>query len=221
MHYRGETMGLRHLSMTDRICLEVDQIIRTVCHNPKTTGRLYPGLDIPDPSHKENERRSIAALMRINHAGEVSAQALYHGQSLASSSEHIKNKMQQAAIEEGDHLAWCYLRLMELHSHTSYLNLFWYLGSFSIGLCAGLLGDQWSLGFLAETENQVVDHLESHLKDIAKKDQRSYKILQQMQDDEARHRDDAIAVGAKPLPQPIKKAMRFLSKVMVKTAYWI
>src|SRR5262249_21998040 len=141
-----------------------------------------------------------AGLMRINHAGEVCAQALYHGQGLASQSPHVKQKMQQAAVEEGDHFALCRIRFFELGSHTSYLNPLWYAGSFTLGLTAGLVGEKWSLGFLAETEHQVVKHLEKHLNILSNQDHRSYKILQQMQQDEAIHRDEAIKAGASELP---------------------
>jgi ubiquinone biosynthesis monooxygenase Coq7 len=129
--------------------------------------------------------------------------------------------MQQAAYEEGDHLAWCKQRLDELGSHTSYLNPLWYAGSFCIGMVAGMVGDKWSLGFVAETERQVIKHLESHLQVLPQQDQRSYKILQQMEQDEAKHRDEAIASGAHELPDVIKKTMALMSKVMVKTVRYI
>jgi len=129
--------------------------------------------------------------------------------------------MQQSAIEEGDHLAWCKKRLTELGSHTSYLAPLWYAGSFSIGFTAGMIGDKWSLGFLAETENQVVKHLEKHINVLKTKDAKSLDILEQMQKDEAEHRDEAIKAGANKLPEPVQKLMALTSKVMVKTAYWV
>lgn len=211
----------RHYSLLDQLCLGVDQALRAVVGQAKTTGRPYPpGPESATPLSAEQTKQS-AALMRINHTGEVCAQALYHGQGMVSRSCDVKHKMQQAAIEEGDHLAWCSKRLAELSSHTSYLNPVWYTGSFMIGLTAGLIGDKWSLGFLAETEQQVVAHLETHLHLLAEKDERSYQILQKMQQDELTHRDDAIHAGAALLPLFIKKLMQFSSKVMVKTAYWI
>jgi ubiquinone biosynthesis monooxygenase Coq7 len=129
--------------------------------------------------------------------------------------------MQQAAIEEGDHLSWCKQRLDELGSHTSYLNPFWYAGSFCMGMVAGIVGDKWSLGFVAETEKQVIRHLEGHMEMLPAEDARSYKIIEKMEKDEAKHRDEAIAAGAKELPEVVKKGMGLTSKVMVKTAYWI
>ncbi|HSW69605.1 MAG TPA: 2-polyprenyl-3-methyl-6-methoxy-1,4-benzoquinone monooxygenase [Gammaproteobacteria bacterium] len=211
----------RDYTLLDKICLSADQAVRAIFAKPKTTERVYPGNDVPENNLTSEERKHAAALMRINHAGEVCAQALYHGQGLVSQRHDVKEKMQKAAIEEGDHLAWCHTRLTELGSHASYLNPVWYAGSFAIGLTAGLIGDQWSLGFLAETENQVVKHLENHLQALPENDQRSHKILFQMKQDEAHHRDDAIDSGAAILPQGIKKIMRFVSKIMVKTAYFV
>lgn len=211
----------RHYTLLDKICLRVDQALRAVLANPKTSERIYPGKNQTENNLSLEQRKKAAALMRINHAGEVCAQALYHGQGLVSRRNDVKEKMQKAAIEEGDHLSWCQTRLVELGSHTSYLNPFWYAGSFAIGLTAGLVGDKWSLGFLAETENQVVHHLEKHLQQLPENDKRSYEILLKMHEDEAHHRDDAIHAGAAELPQWIKALMRLSSKVMVKTAYWI
>lgn len=211
----------RHFSFSDHFWVGVDQMLRAVCNNPKKTDRPYPGNDTKESVMTVEQRRLSARLMRVNHAGEICAQALYHGQAIASHCSAIKEKMQQAAIEEGDHLAWCYFRLLELNSHTSYLNFLWYLGSFTLGLTAGLVGNAWSLGFLAETENQVVQHLDNHLALLPIQDKKSYKILQEMQNDEAKHRDDAIKTGAARLPSPIKKLMAIVSKIMVKTAYWV
>jgi len=211
----------RHYAVADFFCLGVDHVLRALLNNPKTTARNYPAECIRDAELTHLQRKHSAALMRINHAGEVCAQALYHGQAIASRNPDIKKSMQQAAIEEGDHLTWCRMRLMELGSHTSYLNPFWYAGAFTLGLSAGLIGDQWSLGFLAETEKQVVEHLERHLQALSEEDHRSKKILQQMQIDEAEHRDAAIDAGAKMLPFFLKKWMEITSKVMVKIAYWV
>lgn len=210
----------RHFSFSDQVCLNVDQALRAIFNNPKTTGRSYPATQ-PPANLSSTASKEVAGLMRINHSGEVCAQALYHGQGLASRNKQIKNEMQQAAIEEGDHLAWCQRRLNELQSHTSYLNALWYSGSLMIGLTAGLMGDRWSLGFLAETENQVVRHLEKHLALLPKEDQRTQQILQQMRNDEAKHRDAAIHAGAALLPKWVKTLMNLTSQVMVKAAYWI
>lgn len=212
--------NFRCYSLFDHFYLKIDQTLRAIANNPKTTGRKYPADIAATSDLSKKEYKHIAGLMRINHAGEVCAQALYHGQGLASTNPVIKDKMLTASIEEGDHLAWCHLRLIELGSHASYLNPFWYAGAFSIGFAAGLIGDQWSLGFLAETESQVVAHLQTHL-DALKKDQRSFSILKQMQQDEEKHRDEAIMAGAKELPLAIKKIMRWTAKIMVKAAYYV
>jgi ubiquinone biosynthesis monooxygenase Coq7 len=159
--------------------------------------------------------------MRINHAGEVAAQGLYHGQALVSRSDTLQQKFEAAAIEEGDHLAWCSERLSALDSHRSWLTPLWYGGSFLIGALAGIAGDKLSLGFLAETETQVMTHLEKHLATLPAEDQKSLAILQQMHEDEKEHRDAAITAGARELPASIKKLMRGISAFMVKTAYWI
>jgi ubiquinone biosynthesis monooxygenase Coq7 len=149
--------------------------------------------------------------MRVNHAGEICAQALYHGQSAVSRHAATRHKLQQAAVEEGDHLAWCHQRLLELGSHTSYLNPVWYTGSFFIGMIAGIAGDKWSLGFVAETEKQVVQHLRGHLQLLPEKDQKSHKILLQMQ----------LELGAATLPPVVQKCMALVSKLLVKLAYWV
>jgi len=159
--------------------------------------------------------------MRINHAGEVCAQALYQGQAVASRDLAVQEKMQQAALEEGDHLDWCRRRLDELGSQTSYFNPLWYAGSFCIGMAAGMIGDKWSLGFVAETERQVIKHLTGHMALLPQQDQRSYKILKKMEEDEARHRDTAIESGAHELPGYIKSVMALTSRIMVKTAYYL
>jgi len=212
---------LRHYTFWDRICLGLDQAVRALSNNVKTTGADYPGKETEDYSMNDKERKQSAALMRINHAGEICAQALYHGQGVVSRSNEVQEKMHLAAIEEGDHLFWCKQRLDELGSHPSYLNPLWYAGSFCIGMVAGMIGDKWSLGFVAETERQVIEHLKKHLHTLPANDKRSYTILQQMEADEARHRDEALVLGAQELPNVIKKGMSFTSKIMVKTAYWV
>ncbi|SRR5579883_960169 len=210
----------RHYTFFDRLCLGLDQAVRALTDNAKTTGAPYPAQSIEDSPLSDEQRKHSAALMRINHAGEICAQALYHGQGVISRSRETQAKMQAAAIEEGDHLAWCKQRLEELGSHTSYLNPLWYVGSFCIGTVAGVIGDKWSLGFVAETERQVIQHLQGHLQLLPEQDRRSYRILAQMEKEEAEHRDAAIESGAKELPGVIKGMMAIVSKVMVKTAYW-
>lgn len=212
---------IRHYTFLDRLCLGLDQAVRALADTVKTSGQDYPGKTVPEQALDDNQRKHSAALMRINHAGEICAQALYHGQGVVSRSHLVQEKMHRAAIEEGDHLAWCKTRLDELHSHTSYLNPLWYAGSFCIGMTAGMIGDKWSLGFVAETERQVIQHLQDHLNALPEQDWRSYTVLKKMEADEARHRDEAIHLGARELPDIIKKIMGVTSKIMVKTAYWV
>lgn len=211
----------RQYSFIDQLCLGFDQVLRALGDHPQTTGRGYPGGKEKDHGLSSAEKKHAAGLMRVNHAGEICAQALYHGQALASRGSQTGEKMRQAAIEEGDHLAWCSQRLTELESHTSYLNPVWYLGSFCIGLTAGFAGDRWSLGFVAETEKQVVQHLQGHLQELPEKDAKSVRILKQMQTDEEHHRQEAVDLGAANLPRPVQKLMGWVSRVMVKTAYYI
>jgi 3-demethoxyubiquinol 3-hydroxylase len=213
--------SLRSYSFFDRICLSIDQGLRALNGTPQTTGAPYPGKSEVNPELSAEQRKHSAGLMRVNHAGEVCAQALYHGQGLVSKEPVVQEKMQHAAIEEGDHLSWCKKRLEELDSHTSYLNPFWYTGSFCMGMAAGMIGDKWSLGFLAETERQVIKHLSCHMHLLPREDLRSYTILKKMEEDEARHRDEAVSLGAHELPWIVRKAMSLTSKIMVKTAYWI
>lgn len=210
----------RQYSLFDHICLGFDQAIKALNNTMETTGEVYPAQDVDEQKLTEKERKLSAAYMRINHAGEICAQALYHGQGVVSRAPDIQVKMQEAAIEEGDHLDWCSKRLTELNSHPSYLNPVWYAGSFCIGMTAGMVGDDWSLGFVAETERQVIKHLQGHLDTLPEEDKRSAAILQRMQSDEAKHRDEAIKSGARELPGWIKAIMGVTSKVMVKTAYY-
>ncbi len=211
----------RHYNLFDKFCLSIDQAVRALTGHTQTSGRIYPAKHIQGPELTEAERKHAAALMRINHAGEICAQALYHGQAAISRCKEVQQKMQNAAAEEGDHLAWCQKRLEELSSHPSYLNPLWYGGSFCIGLLAGMIGDDWSLGFVAETERQVIRHLEGHLQTLPTADLRSHHILKQMEQDEAHHRDEAVACGARELPNVIKQGMALTAKIMVKIAYWV
>ncbi len=214
-------MTTRQISALDRLVGEFDQALNTV-FGPAPTG------DRPSPSDRKNEtelsvsERTLAGrLMRVNHAGEVAAQALYQGQAATAKLPVVRAKMQQAAREENDHLAWTARRVRELGSHTSLLGPLWYAGSFALGAAAGLIGDKWSLGFVAETEHQVVAHLARHLARLPAGDAKSRAILETMRDDEARHATVAIEAGAAALPAPIKTAMTLASKVMTGTAYWI
>ena|SRR3990167_4264729 len=217
----GAMNPTRHYTIFDKLCMGVDQALRALTDNALTSGEPYPARAVEEEAMTDVQRKHSAGLMRINHAGEVCAQALYHGQAAASRACDIQEKMQQAALEEGDHLDWCKKRLDELNSHTSYLNPLWYAGSFCIGMAAGMIGDRWSLGFVVETERQVIKHLSGHMLLLPTQDQRSYKILERMERDEAHHRDEAILAGAHELPAYIKSVMALTSKIMVKTAYYL
>ena len=182
---------------------------------------LNPAQKIKQTKLSDKERKHAAGLMRINHVGEVCAQALYQGQALTALSDKVKQKMQECALEEVDHLAWCDDRIHELNSHTSYLNPAWYLGSLTLGIAAGLAGDKWNLGFVEETENQVVKHLDSHFEKLPKNDKKSLAIIEQMRIDEAKHAKTAKQQGAAELPYIIRQFMQFSSKIMTTTAYHI
>jgi ubiquinone biosynthesis monooxygenase Coq7 len=212
---------MRSYTPFDQIIMHADTALRTLFGEPVLTGRDYPAGDISDAALSDEEKKNIAGLMRVNHSGEVSAQALYQGQSLTSRNADIREKLRQAAIEENDHLDWTKKRLYELGSHTSLLNPLWYGGSFAIGAFAGAIGDKWNLGFLAETEHQVVKHLDSHLNQLPGSDLRSRSILEQMKIDESKHATTAIEHGAAELPPPVKTLMAAMSKVMTGTTYYI
>lgn len=214
-------MFKRQYNLMDTLCLQFDQAVRTCFGKPVTTTRVNPATNIDEQEMTDGQRKEVAGLMRVNHAGEVSAQALYQGQALTAKLADVRDSMETAAQEENDHLDWCQSRLQELGSHTSYLTPFWYGGSFAIGALAGIAGDKWSLGFVAETEHQVVRHLEEHLQRLPENDARSRAILEQMKEDEAHHATTAINAGGAPLPAPVKKLMQLTSKVMTRTAYWI
>ncbi len=216
-----QPMSTRHYSFFDRCIMQLDTALSSVFGNPPGTGRSNPAQDLAEPELTAAERKHSAALMRINHAGEVCAQALYQGQALTARNQEVRDSMQQASDEENDHLLWCNQRLQELESHPSYLGPLWYTGSFAIGALAGAIGDRWSLGFVAETERQVVKHLEGHLQRISNKDEKSIAILEQMKSDEAAHATNAVKSGAAELPAAVKKLMTLTSKVMTKTAYWV
>jgi ubiquinone biosynthesis monooxygenase Coq7 len=209
------------MSPIDRFILEFDTALRSVVGGANAH-RPIPGSDTGIHSALDAaERKHAAGLMRVNHVGEVCAQALYQSQKLVARNPEIQEMLDHSGQEEMDHLAWCETRLQELGSHTSYLNPLWYAGSFAIGLAAGLAGDRWSLGFVAETEKQVENHLESHLETLPKEDQRSRAIVDQMRLDEIAHGQAAKNAGGANLPEPIQKIMQTISKVMTTTAYKI
>lgn len=212
---------MRHLSPIDQFITQADHALRTVLGKPKITERANPSANIEEAQLSDSERRTAASLMRVNHAGEVSAQALYQGQALTARLENVRASMERAALEENDHLAWTENRLEELASHKSLLNPLWYAGSFAIGACAGALGDKWSLGFVAETEHQVIRHLDKHLETLPTQDQKSIHILQQMKEDEMHHATVALEGGGAELPWPVKKLMGAISKAMTSSAYYI
>jgi len=212
-------METRDFDPLDRFIGEIDKAIKvlTVRRPAVRSPAQAPGSDDLTPL----ERTQSARLMRVNHAGEVAAQALYQGQALTARDARVKVAMQHAAAEEQDHLAWCDQRIAELGGRTSLLNPLWYLGSWGLGALAGALGDRVSLGFVAETEAQVESHLHDHLLKISVKDQRSRAILEQMKHEEAQHGQNAAELGGHALPQLVSKAMRAASKLMTRGSYWI
>ena len=214
-------MPERQYSPLDRILIGFDQAVRTVFGKPQVTERSNPASSVADTEMNDQERLLSARLMRINHTGEVCAQALYQGQALTARLTDVKASMERAAAEENDHLDWCENRITELGGGTSLLNPMWYAGSFAIGAIAGLAGDKWSLGFVAETEHQVGEHLDEHLRRIPQRDDRTRAIIAQMKDDELHHATAALEGGGVPLPAPIRLGMKLTSKLMTKTVYWL
>ncbi len=204
----------------DALIATLDNALRTIA-GPAQSVRPTPGNDLPEAELDASQQRAVARLMRVNHVGEVCAQALYAGQALTARDPKVQEAMRDAAQEEIEHLAWTAQRITELGGRTSLLNPVWYAGSFAMGALAGALGDRVNLGFLAETERQVYDHLEEHLGRLPAEDARSAAILKQMQIDEDRHRQAAIKSGGIDLPKPAQEAMRMVSKVMTRTAYWV
>ena len=214
-------MTQRNYTATDRMLLGLDQALQTLFGKPKATERADPARELADVELTPEQKLHTARLLRIDHTGEVCAQALYQGQSLTARLPEVRESMQRSAEEESDHLNWCHNRLSELQHGRSLLNPIWYTGSFLIGATAGLAGDKWSLGFIAETERQVCAHIDSHLQQIPMADQKSRAILEQMRSDEAHHADVAVRNGGMPLPLPVKSAMRLTAKLMTKTTYWL
>jgi len=211
----------RNYSKIDRLIASIDEGLRVSTGEAPEPFRENPAGDIAQTELDENQRRHVAGLMRINHTGEVCAQALYAGQAATARDDATRDAMQLAADEEIDHLSWCEDRLKELDSRPSVLNPFWYAGSFAIGAVAGIAGDDWSLGFVKETENQVEAHLQDHLEKLPESDTRSQAILDQMKIDEAKHAEMAHEAGARELPPPIRRAMAFTAGIMKSLAYRI
>jgi len=208
------------LPALDQLIVVFDRGLRTV-FGPARSERPVPGEDLPEHELSAAQRGHAAALMRVNHTGEICAQALYQGQSLTARNPDARSALEKAAREETEHLAWTERRLEDLGGRKSLLNPLWYAGSFAIGAAAGLLGDRVNLGFLAETERQVVAHLDRHLTRLPAEDRKSRAVVEQMKVDEAGHATTALRYGAMELPRPAQDAMRLASKVMTGTAYWI
>ncbi|ODS63161.1 MAG: 2-octaprenyl-3-methyl-6-methoxy-1,4-benzoquinol hydroxylase [Arenimonas sp. SCN 70-307] len=208
----------RHFSPLDRLIIEAQHALGTSLGRARAE-RPNPAGTLRDPALDDAQRRHAAGLMRINHTGEVCAQALYLGQAAVARDDATREHLHHAAQEENDHLAWCADRLEELDSRPSLFNPLWYAGSYAIGLAAGLRGDGWNLGFVVETERQVEAHLEEHLETLPPGDERSRAILRTMKEDEARHADNALDAGARTLPPPIPRLMALTSKLMKAIAY--
>ncbi len=204
-------------SPIDRLLIAADNALRTLA-GAAHSSRPTPGGHGEVPK-EESDRSHVAGLMRVNHAGEICAQALYSGQALVARSEAVREALEHAGAEERDHLRWCRERLDELGARPSVLDPFWYAGSFALGVASGLAGDRWSLGFLVETEKQVEHHLDGHLDRLPPGDERSRAILEQMRADEIRHGSTGRSLGAAELPAPVKAAMKLVSKAMTRSAY--
>lgn len=215
-------MSSIRLSFVDNLIINADRALRTLAAgSDMTSERPSPALSLNEADLTQAERKKSAALMRVNHTGEVCAQALYQGQALTAKLPNVRAEMEKAAEEEIDHLVWCQQRLDALGSHTSYLNPLWYGLSFAIGAGAGLVSDKVSLGFVAATEDQVCKHLQDHLEELPVNDSRSRAVVEQMLDDEARHADMALNAGGHHFPAPVKGLMTLVSKVMTTTSYRI
>lgn len=204
----------------DKLIIEFDKGLRTLFSQAHSI-RPYPDAGMAELDLSDSEKSKAAALMRINHCGEICAQALYQGQALTARDPQVQRKLGEAAQEETEHLAWTAQRVNDLGGHLSVLNPLWYTSSLAIGACAGLLGDKWNLGFLAETERQVGAHLQSHLNKLPENDAKSRAVVQQMYLDEVQHSEMAIKLGASELPSPVKLAMQLSGKIMTRTAYWV
>ncbi len=214
-------MTARTLSRLDRILVEIERALDTALDPQPVSNRPSPSIGVADAELDDSARRHAGGLMRVNHVGEVCAQALYSGQAAVARDPLVRHQLLEAAAEETDHLAWCGERLHELGNRPSLLNPLWYGGAYTIGALAGLVSDRLSLGFVVETERQVEAHLEGHLNKLPEADQRSRAIVRQMKEDEARHADQALAAGGVGLPAPVKSMMRMAAHVMRAVAYKI
>ncbi|MDZ4299210.1 MAG: 2-polyprenyl-3-methyl-6-methoxy-1,4-benzoquinone monooxygenase [Moraxellaceae bacterium] len=212
---------MRQYSFFDRLIGQADNVLRTLASDAVQAQRPSPANALAEAGLSNEEKRQVAGFMRVNHTGEVCAQALYQGQALTAKLPEVREEMKRAAQEEVDHLAWCNERLSALNARPSVLNPLFYAASFGVGALAGMAGDKWSLGFVAETERQVCEHLQTHLNKLPMNDQRTRAVLVQMQQDESEHRDMAIRAGAADLPPPLQQGMRALAKVMTQTTYYI
>ena len=212
-------MSTRELSPLDRLIGGLDTALRTVASPARHSPRPTPARDIDDADLSDAERAHAAGLMRVNHAGEIAAQGLYHGHAIVARDAATEAKMREAAVEEYDHLAWCEQRINELGESPSRLSPVWYAGAFAIGAASGAFGDRWSLGFIAETERQVVEHLEGHLEGLPESDARSRRIVETMRDEEEEHGKAAVAAGAAELPAVTKRLMKLTARAMTSTAY--
>ncbi len=211
-------MPIHFNGLLDPLLIAADEALRTLSG---TASAARPTPAGESPRADESERRHSAALMRVNHTGEICAQALYSGQSIFARNPGVRAALRTAALEERDHLAWCRERLGELGSRPSALDPLWYAGSMAMGVASGLAGDRWSLGFLTETELQVERHLEGHLDRLPAADGRSRAIVAQMRDDERRHGAMGVELGGRELPMPVRRAMQLAAKLMTRTAYWV
>jgi ubiquinone biosynthesis monooxygenase Coq7 len=214
-------MGQRRLSLVDRLIGEADTVLRTLSNRGNQAARPSPAAGHSEAELNSGQRKHVAGLMRVNHTGEVCAQALYQGQALTARLPTVREEMDHAAEEEVDHLVWCEERLRQLDSRPSLFNPAWYGLSFAIGAVAGAVGDKVSLGFVAATEERVCNHLKDHLKQLPEDDRKSRLILQQMLEDEERHGENALEAGGTDFPRPVKDAMTVVSGVMTKTSYWV
>lgn len=213
-------MQTRSFSRVDRLIGEIDKAIKVLAA-PARAARAFPYGADGELVLAESEQRQSARLMRVNHSGEIAAQALYQGQALTARDPAMASSLRHAAAEENDHLAWCEQRINELNGHTSVLNPLWYGASFALGAAAGAIGDRASLGFISETEQQVEAHLRDHLTRLPQADARSRAVLEQMTHDEIKHGAAALAMGGKTLPWPVRTAMRFTSRIMTHVSYWL
>lgn len=214
-------MEHRQFSPLDKLLVGANNALRTVATPAGRPARDNPSDEVQGGELDSRQKAHAAGLMRVNHAGEVAAQALYQGHATVARDKDIEATMKRAADEEFDHLAWCEQRIRELGYEPSRLSPLWYAGAFAIGAASGVLGDKWSLGFIAETEKQVCSHLESHLDRLPAEDTKSRAIVEQMRDEEEEHGENAKDAGAAELPEPIVRLMRATAKVMTKTAYWV